>query len=148
VIASRSEDWRAAVGWLDARQLDRPAPILLAAGLIEADALRQPHAEALDTYCVYPLTTSLYPLHVPPDDLIPLPYHRPGNLDRNVRRRIVAERGAWLVIRGRPAAANAALNDVVRSLLQESSDSQQRTARWRIAEQRSFGKVHIVRLTN
>jgi hypothetical protein len=143
VIDDRREDWRSAIRWLDARHIDQPLLVLVAPALIEADELRQPHAALLEDYCLYPVTTAIYPLHIDRANLLPLPYHKAGQLDRVTSQRVIERRGAWLVIRGSTRSAKAVVNDAVTAL---RSQQDGKSNAWQIAEQRSFGNIHIIRL--
>lgn len=143
VIDDRREDWRSAIRWLDARRIDQPLPVHVAPAIIEAEELRRPHAPLLDDYCLYPVSTALYRLHIDRADMHPLPYRKAGQLDRATSLRVIERRGTWLVIRGSTSSAKKTLNDAVSSLRSQQVGE---SKAWQIAEQRSFGKVHIIRL--
>jgi len=103
-MTARGENWRAAVDWLNSRLPNTPYPVLVASGYIEADELRQPHAELLEDYCRSPVL-SLYPLDVDRGDIFPLPLHEPERLDQVAEMMALHRGGAWLVVRGDELAA-------------------------------------------
>ncbi|HEX5103616.1 MAG TPA: hypothetical protein VFV87_07395, partial [Pirellulaceae bacterium] len=139
-IADRREDWRSAVGWLNKRISDDPAPILVRSGLIEADALRSEHDRRFADYCLLPVV-SLYRLGADRADLHPLPYHNAGRLQPDVQRELLRRGGGWLVIRGSERLSASIEQRIIRSLA--ATDKRP----WRVAERRSFGNVQVCRLS-
>jgi hypothetical protein len=139
VIGDRNEDWRGAMQWLNERLPGQPYPVLVASGLIEADALRQPHDRLLEDYCLFPVT-SLYPLAIDRINLIPLNFREPWRLDPDVRQ-IVGERGgAWLVVRGSQQSAER--------IAEGSGFGVHGSERKSENDLTSFGNVQIILLTS
>jgi mannosyltransferase len=138
VIGDRHEDWRAAVAWLNEQLPRQPYPVLVASGLIEADALHEPHDSRLDDYCLFPVT-GLYKLAADRSALVPLPFHEPHRLDNQVRQLVGHRRGAWLVMRGSPRNAER-----MAAAIQESGVRSQEAGRTK--ELKSFGNVQVILL--
>jgi len=143
VIAARGEDWRACIAWLNEETQQTQFPILVWSGLIEADALRQPHDELFVEYCLFPVN-SLYPLDVEPADLFPLPMKQPGRLDQVVEMLMVHRGGAWLIVRGNQQTGKSIAESIVANL--DKSAIQVGGGKWRIQNQKSFGKLQAIRL--
>ena len=139
----RGEDWRGCVAWLNEELVQSQHPVLVWSGLIESDALRQPHDELLEEFCVFPVT-SLYPLDTDPSDIFPLPTREPGQLDQVVEMLIVHRGGAWLVVRGDRNVAEQIATPIT-AKLQKSSVPEINT-KWQIGEHRSFGRVQALLL--
>ena len=133
----RGEDWRGAVAWLNEQLAADPLPVLVVSDLIEDRALRQPHGQLLEDYCLYPVT-SLYRLDVPRSELLPLPSTGEGVLDAAWRERLRSRGGAWLIVRtsdlrianavGYAACAEVSTEDEV----------------WHVKSNRHFGGVKLV----
>jgi hypothetical protein len=143
IIADRNEDWRGCVAWLNEQLPQAQFPILLSSGLIESEALREPHDELLEDYCLFPVT-SLYPLEANPSDLFPLPLHEPAQLDQVVEMLIIHRGGAWLVARGQRKAASQIAQALIATL--QRSTSPEGTARWAVHQHRSFGNVQVLQI--
>jgi len=133
VIGDRNEDWRGAVNWLNEQLPQLPYPVLVASGLIEADALRGAHHELLEDYCLFPVT-SLYPIAAERVDLIPLPFRDPGRLENDVRQFVAPRGGAWLVVRGSERSAESL------AAMRESGIGSRESG----VEQQSFGNVQVI----
>jgi mannosyltransferase len=136
IINERNEDWRGAVKLINETTGDAHLPVLVNAGLIEADALRGPHDDALRDYCVLPVT-GIY--RISDRRLIPLPYSRPGQLSDDAARAIMDAGGAWLVIRAEGASAKRIASDVFDSLRTAGSPA-------RVDRTDSFGNVTVIRV--
>lgn len=136
-IAQRREDWRSAVAWLNKQLDERPYPLLVRSGLIEADALRGPHDPLLEEYCLLPVA-SLYRVQADRGELLPLPYRDAGRLEPDVREAARRSGGAWIVIRGSQRLAENIERRIVRSL-SPAGEGQA----WQITRQRSFGNVQV-----
>jgi mannosyltransferase len=132
VIGDRNEDWRGAVNWLNEQLPQQPYPVLVASGLIEADALRGAHHELLEDYCVFPVT-SLYPIAAERADLIPLPFHDSMRLEPAVRQFVIQRGGAWLVVRGSVKGSEFRVQGSERN-------------RESVVQRRSFGNVQVMLL--
>ena len=113
VSAPRGEDWRGAVGWLNEQPEKTQFPVLVYSGLIEANALREPHDPLLEDYCLLPVA-SLYPLDLEPADMIPLPVHEPGRLDQTAELLVVHRGGAWLIVRGGREAGQKIATEIIK----------------------------------
>ncbi len=96
-----SEDWRGVVTFLDSLPDHREDPVLLQPGLIEADALTETDDGRLIAYCLFPVTTSIYPLDTKSRRVYPLRNRQPVVADPRVLDAIIERGGAWLVVRGR-----------------------------------------------
>jgi len=136
VIGDRNEDWRGAVNWLNEQLPQQPYPVLVASGLIEADALRGAHNELLEDYCLFPVT-SLYPIAAKRDDLVPLPFRDSGRLERDARQLVAPRGGAWLVVRGSQRSAER-----LAAAMRESGIGGRESG----VEQKSFGNVQVILL--
>jgi hypothetical protein len=143
VIAARGEDWRESIAWLNEETEQTQFPVLVWSGLIEADALRQPHDELFLEYCLFPVN-SLYPLDAEPADLFPLPLKQPGRLQQVVEMLIVHRGGAWLIVRGDRPMGHSIAQSMVANL--DASSIQVGGGKWQILNQESFGKVQAIRL--
>jgi hypothetical protein len=115
----------------------------VASGLIEADALREPHDELLEDYCLFPVT-SLYPLDANQSDLFPLPLTEPEKLDQVVEMLIVHRGGAWLIVKGDRDRGQKLATAILVSL--ERSSVPDAVTKWKIHERRSFGEVQTLLL--
>jgi mannosyltransferase len=144
VLDPRGEDWRGAVSWLNEQTPQTQFPVLVASGLIEADALRQPHDELLEDYCLLPVT-SLYPLGVDRADMFPLPLHEPETLDQVVEMLVVHRGGVWLIVRGDRKRGEHLAVLMVANLKQASVPGSGAT--WQIRAKQSFGRVQVLLLT-
>jgi mannosyltransferase len=114
----RTEDWRGAMK--DLSYLDDDDLVFLAAGLIEADALRTSDDPALREYCLFPLHAA-YPLkgkNAPRE--VPLPFHEPGRLSKRnqqmIREHFKTYRDACFLVRGSEAFSREVAKDVKESL--------------------------------
>jgi hypothetical protein len=140
-ITPRGEDWRGCVAWLNDQIQTIHYPVLVWSGLIEADALRAPHDELLQEYCVLPVM-SLYSLNIEPSDIFPLPTKQPGRLDQVAEMLTVHRGGAWLVVRGNQQSSRRIADQIVAHL--EKSDVPEMGAKWHVQEPRSFGRVQVL----
>lgn len=115
----RGEDWRGAVAALNARDWRQGEPLLLAAGLIEADAWHDSEDVARRAFCLFPLHAA-YPLNAPQAREIPLPFHSPGKLNANnaalLRDWLKKHPTAIVVVRGNEVHARRVADDLVGSL--------------------------------
>jgi hypothetical protein len=149
LIADRADDWRSAIAWFNEQPGHEKHPVLVRSWLIEADGLRQPHARELEDYCLYPVT-SLYPIDADRQRLIPLPRTSAGKLPAEVRERIRAAGGAWLVLGGRAEAADSIVRDLLANLsggpsrLRTQDSSRHEEGPWWIHEDRAFGAVRLL----
>ncbi len=144
VIEPRGENWRGAMAWLNERLGESGFPVLVFSGLIEADELKQPHAELLEDYCLAPVT-SLYPLDVDRGDMFPLGLHEPEKLDQVAEMLVVHRGGTWLVVRSNKETAARIAGEIVVHL--KSAAVPDVAATWGVAESQSFGKVQALLLT-
>lgn len=128
IIGDRREDWRGAIAWLNDRLADEPLPVFVASGLIESEALLEPHDPPLVEYCLFPLRTSIYPLQAERRELIPLALRNPAHPDPRFQELISERGGGWFVVRGR------------------NSEAQGVAGSWRPRESRSFGRVRVFRV--
>jgi hypothetical protein len=141
VIDSREEDWRGAVAWLNEQLPEQPYLVLVASGLIEADALGQPHDPLLEDYCLLPVN-SLYRLRADPVDLIPLTYRDAGKLFLETQERIRTRNGAWLIVRGTAERAEHVAGRAIADL--ERKESVIGGDDWKTIKQQSFGRVQVL----
>jgi mannosyltransferase len=132
------EDWRGAVAYLDRAYAERPRPVFVRSGFIEADALRDAHPPGLHDFCLLPVR-SLYPLKVPEENLIPLPTTNTGRLAPADARRLAEAGGAWLVLRGDPPIA-----EVVVDQLKAVMARRNRTVR--VKREQPFAGVSVVEI--
>jgi mannosyltransferase len=142
-IDARGEDWRGCIAWLNERLPETQFPVLVYSGLIEADALRQPHDKLLEDYCLLPVT-SLYPLETERADMIPLPLDEPWRLDQIAEMLIVHRGGAWLIVRASERASQQIADEIVARL--DRSATPDAAVRWHTSEPQAFGRLHVVRL--
>lgn len=142
LIGDRQDDWRSAVAWLNENRNDHDSPVLLMSGLIEADGLKTPHQAMLDDYCLLPLT-AIYPVAANRSDLIPLPFHNPGQLDGALRSHVEQRRSAWLVARIDRTNAQRIAKQLLFDL---NRDAPQR--HWQARVSRSFGDVQVVEIVS
>jgi mannosyltransferase len=99
VLTDRQEDWRSAIAAAEDEYLQHPGwRILVHSGLIETDALRQPHNAAAREYGLLPVK-ALYPLHVADEGLIPLPMSEPGKLTEETRAEVLKAGGTIVILR-------------------------------------------------
>jgi len=140
VIGDRNEDWRGAVKWLNEQLPQQPYPVFVASGLIEADALRKPHKELLEDYCLFPVT-SLYPIAAKRADLIPLPF-RDSERQHEACQFVALRGGAWLVVRGSKASAER------HAAAMKGSGFRVQGSEWKseMMEKQSFGNVQVILL--
>ena len=108
------EPWRKILAHLATSWPDAQAPLLVASGLLEADALLDPVAQKqafFREYCSLPVH-SLYPCPVPADLVLPLPNHRMEVYLRQQSAVSTADR-LWLLARGsRAPLARRAIEQV------------------------------------
>ena len=143
MISARGEGWRECMAWLNDQTQQTQFPVLVWSGLIEADALRQPHDELLVEYCLFPVN-SLYPLDVEPADVFPLPLKQPGRLEQVVEMLMVHRGGAWLIVRGDRSTGQSIAQSMVANM--DKSSIQVGGGKWQILNQESFGNVQAIRL--
>ena len=137
-MADRNEDWRGAVELVNRRRETAGLPVLVQSGLIEADGLLQPHDELFRQYCLLPVL-GIYRVDRSLRDMAPLATTRLNRLDREMKERIRARGGAWLLVRGNPSTAEAAISRVLRDW--ETADEAVRCV-----ERRAFGFVTAARI--
>jgi mannosyltransferase len=143
VIAARGEDWRGCITWLNEEAQQSQFPVLVWSGLIEADALRQPHDELFVEYSLFPVN-SMYPLDAEPADVFPLPLKQPGRLEQVVEMLMVHRGSAWLVVRGDRQTGKSIAESIIANL--DKSSIQVGGGKWQILNQESFGSVQAIRL--
>jgi mannosyltransferase len=138
-VSWRQDGWREAVAWFNAQSADTTGTVLLRSLLIEADGLRaQPADSALIDYLRYPLT-SLYRITGRPDRILPLTRSNPQLITETTLRTLQRDSSVWLVFQG--DATNSALTKA--AMLEGTDDG--RGNRLSIAEEATFGNVHLVR---
>ena len=135
-IDLRKENWRAAVQYV--RQSHGESPVLIRSGLIEADLLRESDNDLLHDYTLLPVQ-SIYRLDAEPELLLPLPTTNSGLLNEEQRARLARHRDAWLIARGRPAAVDRTVSELLMSVAESR-------AAGRVVERRRFGGVEVVRI--
>jgi hypothetical protein len=144
VVEPRGEDWRGAIAWLNDERSKRPLPVIVSSGLIEETELSEDSGVRLWEYCLYPVD-SLYPLEAHPDEMAPLALNALGGLSQNVEMLMVHRGGAWLVVRGEDAAGKQVAEAVIAHLRGSSAEN---SSEWRMRQERSFGRVQVLRLTS
>jgi mannosyltransferase len=143
VVEPRGEDWRGCIAWLNEQFPQTQFPVLVFSGLIESNALLQPHNELLEDYCLYPVT-SLYPLDVDRADMAPLPLHEPGRLNQVAEMLVVHRGGSWLIVRGNEKTGQQVAAAVSHRL--EQSNAAGTIIKWQVQQARSFGRVQALLL--
>jgi len=136
IQSERYDDWRGAVAYVNDAG-DR-LPVLVAAGLIESDELRQPHDERLRKYCLFPVL-SIYRLDRNAGETAPLPWTSPGRLSEASQNLVVEYGGAWVMIRGAPDYVREAVADLLASLGETERSV-------RVAEPHQFGTITVLRV--
>lgn len=144
LVAYRTEDWRGAIAWLNDNLQSTQFPVLVYSGLIEADGLTSSHDELLEDYCLFPVT-SLYLLDVDRGDLFPLATREPGKLNQVAEMLVIHRGGGWLIVRGSEGTARGVAAQIKSEL--ERKNPAAGSNKWHLNEIRSFGKVHILKLT-
>ena len=139
VHAERGEDWRGAVEFLNspAANLQR-VPVLIHAGLIEADELRTSDDARLRDYCLFPVL-GLYPLQRTPADLIPLPWTAPWRLNAATLRRVQTVGGGWFLLRLSEKKAGKFQARLLDSLREQQLSAQ-------VVETHSFPGLRLLRI--
>ena len=132
----RTDDWRSAVEHLN--KSGGELPVLVAAGLIDSDDLRQPHDERRRQYCLFPVL-SIYRLDRDGREMAPLPWTSPGLLSPESMALIVEHGGAWVMIRGTPQYVREAEADLLDLLNADGMSA-------RITETLWFGTVAVLRV--
>jgi mannosyltransferase len=136
-LIDRREDWPSAI--VAAEQVHQQHPgwkILVHSGLMETDALRQPHDDKLRKYGLLPVK-ALYPLNVEDRDLIPLPMSDPGKLIGEVREDILRASGTVIILRLSAVDAVAVEEDLVQSLAEKD-------AAVTVIGRQAFGDVQVI----
>ena len=133
----RGEDWRAAVAHInDAEQTD-PAPVLLRADLIEANALAESEDPLLREYCLLPIR-SIYMLESTAA-AIPLSSIAPGKISSADLEQLRDTRSVWIVTRGRKENAEATFRLVLRTLATNGMRARKKNTQ-------AFGRVWVMRV--
>ncbi len=136
-IGDRTEDWKAAIPWLDQQLQETPLPVFLCADLLEDLALQQRAGEQLVQYCLFPLN-GIYPLQAA--YVAPLPTTRNVTFSA-LQRQLVAQRhGAWLVVRAGPQTTSSIVTSLQQSLRQQGAVAN-------VARQQRFGGVAVIQLS-
>lgn len=135
LMADRSENWKGAVDLINASSPPNQ-PVLLFPNLVEDGMLHGATDEWFVEYCTFPLR-GLY-LVDEQREVIPLPTGGPRRAADEQIDTVVNAGGAWLIVRGTRPLAVGIVREIVGQLPAGSN--------WRIAEQREFGYVHVVRL--
>lgn len=133
----RGEDWRGAVAWLREQLAAEPLPVLVVSDLIEDRALRQPHGQLLEDYCLLPVT-SLYRLDAPRSDLVPLSSSGEGILDGPQLDFVRSRRGVWLIVRTKELRIANAIGQALAAELSTVDES------WNVKFNRRGEGVQIV----
>ena len=97
---TREENWRSQLAFLNERWPQQPYPVLLMGDLIEDAALQQPHAPALEDYCLFPIS-GLYEVKTPRAERLPLASRGKGLLRPEQQQWLRTRGGAWLIVRTR-----------------------------------------------
>ncbi len=137
ILIDRREVWRSAI--VAAEQEHRQHPgwkILVHSGLIETDALRQPHDDKLREYGLLPVK-AIYPLNAEDKDLIPLPMSEPGKLTAEIRNDVLRAGGAIIILRLSAVKAVAVKEDLVQSFAEK-------TAAITVTGRQAFGDVQVI----
>jgi len=142
-LADRAEDWRGAVAWLNT-QLEPDDAVLVASGLIEANALVVSQDPLLAEYCLAPVM-SLYRLKIERARLEPLPYSNLGELPPAARDLARQHARTWLVVRGRREAASRVERAAIDALALPATG--ERPRQWRVSQRASFGRVQVIALS-
>ena len=115
LLHHETEDWRAAVAWLNREDGHQWVPVFVRSGLIEADALTHDTSAELREFCLLPIT-SLYQTKGPERPLIPLPTTHAARLTPKQLILIKNFGGACFVVRGEEQALDTIVRGVIRAL--------------------------------
>ena len=133
----RKEDWRSAVAAANQEHQQHPGwKILVHSGLIETDAIRQPHDDKLREYGLLPVK-ALYPLHVDDEALIPLPMSDPGQLTPQTTVEVLRAGGAVVILRLSAVMVVAVEEDVIQSFAEKD-------AAMTVISRQAFGDVQVI----
>ncbi len=139
VLTDRQEDWRSAIAAAEDEHLQHPDwKILVHSGLIEADALRQPHDAEAREYGLLPVK-ALYPLHAREEALIPLPLREPGKLTEETRAEVLKAGGAIVILRLSAERAVVVEEDLVQLFTKENTTAM-------VSKRQAFGNVQVITL--
>ena len=136
IRSERDDGWRSAVAHIN--ESSDKLPVLIAAGLIEADELLQTHEEQFRQYCLFPVS-SIYLLERDTGDIAPLPLTNPGLLNESQRQLVVDHAGAWVLLRAPAKDVDQAKADLLNSLSASGMSA-------KIAESPRFGNVTVLRV--
>lgn len=139
VLTDRQEDWRSAVSAVEDEHRQHPGwKILVHSGLIETDALRQPHDDKQRDYGLLPMQ-ALYPLHAEDEALIPLPMSAPGQLTTETRDEVLHAGGTIIILRLSAVKAVAVEEDLVQSFAEKN-------AALTVIRRQAYGDVQVITL--
>lgn len=140
IASQRNEDWRGAVERINEAPSSPSLPVLICPGLLEADLLDDNPDPLLREYCLLPVT-GIYRIEEPDRLLIPLPNSdlERWRLNDAQRRRLMEERGAWLIIRAPDSYVDRIIGAILYGLDASGVASRE-------IDRQSFGAVTVVRL--
>jgi hypothetical protein len=95
-----SEDWRGVVQYLNAVPVGKDHPIFVQPSLIEADDLSPSDDGSLAAYCLFPVTSKIYPLDTRNRLVQPLRTREALLPDLGALDTVIERGGVWLVVRG------------------------------------------------
>lgn len=139
MLSWRTDDWRSVVAYFNGHPGHREGIVMLRSLLIECDA-RDVSDTPLASYCLYPIT-STYLIDAAPERLEPVARGFDGELAPTLRSRVESDGSAWIILQGASTTADGVEHQMVRSLSLDSG------SRWTVRDRRSFGTVHILRIT-
>ena len=136
-LIDRTENWRSAISAVQREHQQHSGwKILVHSGLIETDALRQPHDGKLREYGLLPVK-ALYPLHAEGNDLIPLPMSEPGKLTAETRNEVLRAGGAVIILRLSAVRAAAVEKDLAQSFAEKDAAAT-------VINRQAFGDVQVI----
>ncbi len=136
-LIDRREDWRSAVAAAEQEHQQHSGwKILVHSGLIETNALRQPHDDKLRKYGLLPVK-ALYPLNAEDNDLIPLPMSDPGQLTPQTTVEVLRAGGAVVILRLSAVMVVAVEEDVIQSFAEKD-------AAMTVISRQAFGDVQVI----
>ena len=136
-LIDRREDWRSAIAAVQQEHLQHPGwKIMVHSGLIETDALRQPHDGKLMEYGLLPVE-ALYPLNADEEDLVPLPMSDPGKLTAENRNEVLRTGGAVIILRLSAVKAVVVEMDLVQTFAEKDAAAT-------VINRQAFGDVQVV----
>lgn len=144
LLADRSQDWRAAVAYINQAEPQRRLPVFVRSGYIEANGLRGDDRESrqqqeLREFYLAPVTT-IYRLDRDPDLIQPLPTFFIWDVTNAQWQQFDQAGEAWFVSVGWSIVDGEGQGEMV------PFHGQNILPLVRLEESRSFGAVHVVRL--